>query len=287
MSQQPGGTEEATTAARVEEPVGAAQATPIADVVAIVAVVVSGLAAASLVWGKGRGLLKPRPRPTPPWAGHDVAAVILLHLACQVVAAELLLPRPLVEGTVVWQQLAASILASLTTLAIAIPWLAVRGQGWLPLRLASGKPVADIAVGLLMLLAVTPALLIVAGLLNQIVPYHHPILDFLAADRGPRALLLTATSAVLVAPLAEEFFFRGVLQGWLERVAPAAAVQVSAAAFGLAHVDHGLGWIPLVGFGVAAGFLTRQTGSLLASITLHAGFNAVGLATAMAQLPAG
>lgn len=56
MSQQPGGTEEATTAARVEEPVGAAQATPIADVVAIVAVVVSGLAAASLVWGKGRGL---------------------------------------------------------------------------------------------------------------------------------------------------------------------------------------------------------------------------------------
>lgn len=146
--------------------------------------------------------------------------MILLHLACQVVAAELLLPRPLVEGTVVWQQLAASILASLTTLAIAIPWLAVRGQGWLPLRLSSGKPVADIAVGLLMLLAVTPALLIVAGLLNQIVPYHHPILDFLAADRGPRALLLTATSAVLVAPLAEEFFFAACSRAGLSESRP-------------------------------------------------------------------
>ncbi len=283
MNPQPGGTEEATAAARADTPAGAPEAGPTAGVVAIAAVAVSALAASSLIWGKGRQLLQPRPRPTPPWAGPDVAAVILLHLACQVVAAELLLPRPLAEGTIVWQQLAASIVASVMTLAVAIPVLAIRGGGWPALRLGSSRPIADIAAGLLMLLAITPALLIIAGLLNQIVPYHHPILDFLAAERGPHALLLTATSAVLVAPLAEEFFFRGVLQGWLERVAPAAAVPISAAAFGLAHVDHGLGWIPLVGFGVAAGYLTRQTGSLLASLTLHAGFNAVGLAAALSQ----
>jgi membrane protease YdiL (CAAX protease family) len=77
-----------------------------------------------------------------------------------------------------------------------------------------------------------------------------------------------------------------MLQGWLERVAPAAAVPVSAVAFGLAHTGHGLGWIPLIGFGAAAGILARQTGSLLASIVLHASFNAIGLTAALAQLPA-
>jgi len=284
MRQQPGGGEAAAVAAPANEPPAA---TPTAGTVAVAAVVISSVAASSLLWGRGRALVRLRPSPPPPWSGADVAAVILLHLACQVVAAELLLPRPLPENTVVWQQLAAGILASVATLAVAIPVLAVRSRSWPALRLTSRLPLRDAAAGLLMLVAITPALLVIAGVLNQLVPYHHPILDFLAADRGPRALLLTATSAVLVAPLAEEFFFRGLLQGWLERVAPAAAIPISAIAFGLAHVDHGLGWIPLVGFGLAAGFLSRQTGSLVASITLHAGFNAVGLAAAMAQLRGG
>ena len=251
--------------------------------VAGVALLVSGLAGMTLTRGPGRRLLERARDVPPPWSAGDAVTMILLHLICQVVAATLLLPKPLPEGVVVWQQLAAGVAASLMTLVIALPLLVVRSRNWRALQLTSRRPLGDIAAGLLMLLAITPPLLIMAGVLNQIVPYHHPILDFLAAEQGPWALMLTATSAVIVAPLAEEFFFRGVLQGWLERVKPELAIPASAAAFGLAHLDHGLGWIPLVGFGIAAGVLTRQTGSLVASITLHAGFNAVGLLAAMSQ----
>ncbi len=215
-----------------------------------------------------------------------MAAVVLLYVACQMVAQGLLLPQPPPEGVVVWQQLAAGVLASVMTLTIAIPTLAICRRSWRSLGFTSCQPGKDVAAGLLMLLAITPALLLTAGMLNHLVPYHHPILDFLTAQRGPAALALTAVSAVIVAPLAEEFFFRGMLQGWFQRVAPAAAVPISAVAFGLAHADHGLGWIPLIGFGAAAGILARQTGSLLASIVLHASFNAIGLTAALAQLPA-
>lgn len=283
-----GAREQATTTTPPEgEAVVAEPPHEAVGLVAGVALLVSGLAGMTLTRGPGRRLLERASDATPPpWTAADVVTLILLHLACQVVAAGVLLPNPLPEGVVVWQQLAAGIAASLTTLLIAVPLMVVRCRSWRALQLTSRRPLGDIAAGLLMLLAITPPLLLVAGMLNRIVPYHHPILDFLASEQGPWALTLTATSAVIVAPLAEEFFFRGVLQGWLERVKPALAIPVSAAAFGLAHVDHGLGWIPLVGFGIASSLLARQTGSLVASITLHAGFNAVGLLAAMSQLPA-
>jgi membrane protease YdiL (CAAX protease family) len=284
MRQQQGEAHETTLQASAEE--GAVASDPTAGIVAITALGISVFAAGSLLFGRGRNLLREQPREPAGWSAADVAAVILLHIACQMVAQGLLLPQPMPEGVVVWQQLAAGALASLLTLAIALPVLVSRTRNWRPLRFTSRQPVRDIAAGLLMLLAITPALLLTAGMLNRLVPYHHPILDFLAAQRDPAALALTAVSAVIVAPLAEEFFFRGMLQGWLERVAPAAAVPVSAVAFGLAHTGHGLGWIPLIGFGAAAGILARQTGSLLASIVLHASFNAIGLTAALAQLPA-
>ena len=104
-------------------------------------------------------------------------------------------------------------------------------------------------------LAIVP-LLGCAGLLDRLVPYRHPIIDFLLEHRGPRAIVAVALAAVVVAPVAEEFFFRRVLQGWLEKVWGAwPAILVSAVIFGLAHLGHGLGWIPLMGFGVVAGYL--------------------------------
>lgn len=298
------GSEESVSAAAEATPDAAAAPLAGPDLIAAAALLTSGLAAFSLTRGRGRQFLnRPNTPVVPPWSASDVATVILIHLACQVVAASMLLPQPTPSyewseatndvvavttatpaGTVLWQQLAAGVLASTLTLAVAVPLLVFRSGGWGSLLFASSRPRADVAAGLLMLLAITPPLLILAGLLNQLVPYHHPILDYLASQQGPAALLLTLTSAVVVAPVVEEFFFRGVLQGWLQRVAPAAAVPVSAAAFGLAHVDHGLGWIPLVGFGVAASLLTRHTGSLLASIVLHAGFNAIGVVAALQQV---
>ncbi|MCK4615541.1 MAG: CPBP family intramembrane metalloprotease, partial [Pirellulales bacterium] len=84
-------------------------------------------------------------------------------------------------------------------------------------------------------------------------------------------------AAVVAAPIAEEFFFRRILQGWLETKLGDWAVVVSGVIFGLAHLGDGLGWIPLIGFGLAAGYLARRRGTILPSIVLHAFFNALSV----------
>ena len=82
---------------------------------------------------------------------------------------------------------------------------------------------------------------------------------------------------MVAAPIAEEFFFRRILQGWLEIKYGDWAIVVSAFCFGLAHLGHGLGWVPLIGFGLAAGYLARRRGTILPSIVLHSLFNALSV----------
>jgi membrane protease YdiL (CAAX protease family) len=55
-------------------------------------------------------------------------------------------------------------------------------------------------------------------LLTRLVPSEHPVQELLTNDPSPRMLLLCVLSAVVVAPLAEEFLFRVLLQGWMEEV---------------------------------------------------------------------
>ena len=50
----------------------------------------------------------------------------------------------------------------------------------------------------------------------QFVPAEHPVMDVLQSHSSPTMLPATAITAVIVAPVTEEFFFRVVLQGWLE-----------------------------------------------------------------------
>jgi membrane protease YdiL (CAAX protease family) len=124
-------------------------------------------------------------------------------------------------------------------------------------------------------------LLALAGLLDHLVPYRHPLVDLLAERRDGTALAAVIVSAVIAAPGAEEFFFRRVLQGWLEKRFPepsgVTAIVLSAAAFALAHQGQGLAYVPLLPFGLVLGTLARQTGSIVACIVAHALFNAISV----------
>ena len=125
-----------------------------------------------------------------------------------------------------------------------------------------------------------------ATFLDQfVVSYRHPVIDFLAADGSGYAVGLVLVSAVVAAPIAEEFFFRKVLQGWLETRLGDRAVVVSAVAFGLAHFGHGLGWVPLIGFGLATGYLARQRGTIVPCIVVHALFNSVSVGLLLLARP--
>jgi membrane protease YdiL (CAAX protease family) len=97
-------------------------------------------------------------------------------------------------------------------------------------------------------------------------------------DAHGAKLAVLALLAVVIAPVVEELFFRGLLLRSLQRrwSAPI-AVAVSAVAFGLAHVvfdwNSRTALPALVALGMVSGILAVRTGNLSRSILLHAGFN--------------
>ncbi len=83
--------------------------------------------------------------------------------------------------------------------------------------------------------------------------------------------------AVLVAPLAEEYLFRGLLYRALDREWGGwRAVAGSAAFFAIYH--PALSWLPVAALGAANALLFRRTGTLAPSVLLHMAYNAVVLA---------
>jgi membrane protease YdiL (CAAX protease family) len=107
------------------------------------------------------------------------------------------------------------------------------------------------------------------------------VVQDLETAHGPKLAVLAVT-ALVVAPVVEELFFRGLLLRSLQRrVSAPTAVVLSALAFGLAHVvfDWGSGVVlpALVALGMLSGIFAVRTGNLSRSILLHAGFNLVAV----------
>lgn len=98
-------------------------------------------------------------------------------------------------------------------------------------------------------------------------------------------VLETLIVTVGLAPLLEEWFFRGVIQqGLVARLGAGAGVAATALIFGLVHgsiADSPAAWSAAVAQGVvlglAFGYARHATGSLSASIALHAATNLVSV----------
>jgi membrane protease YdiL (CAAX protease family) len=96
---------------------------------------------------------------------------------------------------------------------------------------------------------------------------------------------------VLVAPVAEELFFRGVvLNAWLREYGERRAVLGSAALFAAIHadirsVDALIGSVvqvvPIFGLGIALALICLRTRSLVGPMAMHATFNAISLTLAL------
>ncbi len=243
--------------------------------------------AARAVWRRGRQgrpIVPPRAHEPVPWSAADVAVVFATYVAAMT-AAGLMLP----EKPAPADSLLAATAASLLTTIAAAGWLSWRGATTQSLGLVGRRWREDIGLACGGLALVLAPLLALAALLDKIVPYRHSLIDYLHRHHDAHAIGLVVVSAVVVAPLAEEFFFRRVLQGWLERLAPANAwepVMASALAFGLAHVGHGLAWVPLTLLGLVLGRIAQCTGSIIPCILLHALFNAVSVVLLLVQIAA-
>lgn len=81
--------------------------------------------------------------------------------------------------------------------------------------------------------------------------------------------------AVLIAPVAEEFFFRGLLQTFLVRVFRSrwAAIVVASILFGSVHYGQPSAIPALTVLGILMGFAYEKTGALAWPVAIHAAFN--------------
>lgn len=136
----------------------------------------------------------------------------------------------------------------------------------IPARALSGGQA--LWLGLTGVLAVCPMSLLADVLAALAGRFAAPLAD--AAGGGTGALLL---QSAMLAPLCEELFFRGYLQGVLSRFGAGRACAAVALLFALAH-GLSLNLPCHVLMGLLLGVLTLRTGSVLAPLLVHMAYNA-------------
>jgi len=105
----------------------------------------------------------------------------------------------------------------------------------------------------------------------------HPVLETVQRTRDPSVVALLCVQAVIVAPVVEEFLFRGLLMWALARATGMiAALVVSSVLFAVIHVTaEPQAVAPLFFLGMALGYVAYRTRSLVAPIIAHGLFNAL------------
>ncbi|MFQ5413382.1 MAG: lysostaphin resistance A-like protein, partial [Phycisphaerae bacterium] len=116
--------------------------------------------------------------------------------------------------------------------------------------------------------------------------YHfdpHATIQALRDDAVPAGLTVCLwLGAVVVAPIAEEVFFRGVVQTMLARMCRGrwSAIIGTAIVFGVIHVPQPDTVPAVTAFGVLLGYTYERTGAVAVPIVIHAGFNLTNLVAA-------
>lgn len=223
----------------------------------------------------------------PTWgAGEAVVAYLIGFLG----AAILVTPILATFGASSTVNSVANVVVALATLGVLLLWLRLRHPGAVAaIGLRSPRPLRDLRDGILFGLLLYPAVAFVAATLVQTLIRVLTGAEASAPQQVPTDLTPVGTAvviayAVLVAPFAEEFFFRGILFGALaSRYGFAAGALGSAALFGLIHFvpapwpDAVLLITVMVPTGFGLAWIRARRGSLYASIGAHLAFNVIGL----------
>ncbi len=210
--------------------------------------------------------------------------VWMLAVSALGMAAERWLTGDLLDAAMIFSGNAAQLLGAVACLLVASRFF----EGGAKRFLIGRSPVRrQLVSGLGYFLssqAVCPAVLYATvALLTRIEPqyvfFQHDVIDALRGGKVALAALWIGT--VLIAPVAEECFFRGVLQTTLENLLKSRwiALSLTAAIFGAIHAGGGDTPQPhvvpaLTVLGVMLGVVYVRSGSLVAPIFLHALFNA-------------
>lgn len=107
--------------------------------------------------------------------------------------------------------------------------------------------------------------------------FGEPQMDNLLSGNIDNMIKMIISTCVL-APLVEEFLFRGVIMSMLRRYGLVTELIVSSVAFALMHFSIQT-FIPIFFVGMLLGFVRRSTGSIFPSIIMHAANNAFSVIT--------
>lgn len=179
-------------------------------------------------------------------------------------AAEALLPLSLFGGGLVFLVLGAVLRRRLR-----------RGAPPLPRRSMARRIPSGLALGLLLALGAEGLSAVWALFFDPVVeqPWVSGVLQ-----RGGWELCAVLPMIVLVAPLAEEVFFRGYLLEALERPwGRIGSLVLSSAAFAAVH-GHGPALPVYCLYGLGLGLAARRAGTLVVPITAHVTINALAVA---------
>jgi membrane protease YdiL (CAAX protease family) len=148
-----------------------------------------------------------------------------------------------------------------------ILWIAkrtIRKQGLWEVKWKTGK----ISIGAVVVFSgMTIALGIVLDPLTELTPMPESIIEIFKELIRPD--VFSFLSVVVLAPILEELFFRGVvLEGFLKNYSPWKSIVWSAVIFGMAHLNP---WQAIGGIfiGILLGWAYVKTNSLLPGILIH------------------
>jgi len=216
-----------------------------------------------------------------PW---NAVEVLLLWFILSFEAAMALGPlRDRLGLGVIW----VAVLSYLIPGALAIAWFlwaslprghrGPRDLGWTGWR----RPVAGLA-GYCAIQPLVVGVWLIMRLFGVDPTPASPALPILAGATGAAERVAVFLLAAVAAPLVEETLFRGILYASLRRrMRPLFAAPISAAVFGIAHLD--LASVATFGvLGLVLAYLYERTGSLAAPATCHGLVNAMSTLLVMA-----
>lgn len=184
---------------------------------------------------RGETVVAAEPRRDVPWFGRHVALAFFIYVLFPVLG--ILAARwhfgiaqndelSLDQGEVtMWLQRADLILRPLSAILIVTFLRLDLASTVADLGFSLRRAKSDIGVGLVAFLAIGPVVYTLQDVLTRAYtafagesPDVHPLIKIIESQPTQSVLLVTAISAVLIAPVVEEFIFRAVLQGWLEKL---------------------------------------------------------------------
>ncbi len=184
---------------------------------------------------KGQAIIPWSPRRRVPWNLLDLIALLFIGLVVTSAVAQLFAfrvrpsapewpaemelknfpPNQQIE-LLIWMAV-----SSVAVLLMSLAFIRIRARANLAdLGLSATQIGQDLLLGLTgftMLVVPMLAIQLTSAFFIQ-TEERHPFIDIILQTPDIRFLAVVAVSAVVVAPLAEEFLFRVILQGWLERV---------------------------------------------------------------------